>query len=211
VGCDSQLAENSRRIQAAVWRAAVLTQRLFDLSGSVSDGVLELPRALDEVLNLARMAAGERVEIQIVSAPETWTVSADPAEFGRAILNLIINGAQSIDEEGTVVVKTINTVLSEGQSSKLCLGRREFVQIQVTDSGRGMTAATMARAFEPHFTTKPGTRGTGLGLAQVRAFIQRSGGAIEATSDLGAGTTMSMYLPRADREAPHGDTSLRAG
>jgi signal transduction histidine kinase len=215
LSADLKVAENSRRIQAAVRHAALLTHQLFTISEVGPGAMVEVTPALHEVVNLARVAAGERINIQIQSAPETWTVSADPSEFGRAILNLLINGTQAIRGSGTVVVKSLNTVLSVDQSAKLSLGGQDFVQIQITDSGRGMSAATLAQAFVPHFTTKPSAGKSGLGLAQVHAFIRRSGGAIEAVSGVGAGTTMSMYLPRAHRRGPlapwAGDRTLEPG
>ena len=197
---DGPVAEISHRIQAAVWRASVLTHRLFTLSEPLLENVLELGGALEDVVTLAQMTAGDHVRIEIVSAHEAWTVRVNSCDFERALLNLVLNGAQAICGSGTVLVTARNRSLSRDHCSRLRLVGDDFVEIQITDSGRGMTADTMARAFEPHFTTKGSSGGSGLGLAQVQAFVVRAGGAIEGASRLGAGTTMSMYLPRAPRQ-----------
>jgi signal transduction histidine kinase len=192
----SQTVQISRRIEAAVLRAAKLTHRLFDLGAPVAERT-ELPGALAEVADLVRVSAGENVVIQTFSDPQTWAVTVDASDLQRAIMNLAINSVRAMPGGGTLVMTTLNTVLSEQRRADLRLDGREFVEIRVADSGRGMTPDTLAHAFEPHFTTKPDSTGTGLGLAQVQAFVQQSNGALQVTTSPGAGTTISLYLPSA--------------
>lgn len=192
----SQTLRTSHQIEAAVQRAAELTHQLFGMESSVAERV-ELPAALAEVADRARVTAGDNIVIRTISEPQTWPVTVNASDLQRAILNLAINSVQAMPGGGTIVMTTLNTVLSEQRCADLRLNGREFVEIRVADSGRGMSPDTLAHAFDPHFTTKPNRFGTGLGLSQVQAFVQRSHGALDVDTSLGVGTTISLYLPSA--------------
>jgi signal transduction histidine kinase len=186
----------SHQIEAAVQRAAKLTHRLFGLD-SVGAERIELPDALAEVADFARASAGENIVIKMISEPRTWPVTVNASDLQRAVLNLAINSVQAMPGGGTIVITTFNTVLSDQRCADLRVNGPEVVEIRVADSGRGMTPDTLSHAFEPHFTTKLDRFGAGLGLSQVQAFIHRSGGALQANSSPGVGTTISLYLPSA--------------
>lgn len=192
----SQTWQISHQIQATVQRAAKLTHRLFVVRTPVAE-CTELPGALADVVDMARVSAGENFIFRTISEPKTWAVTVDASDLQRAIMNLAINSVEAMPDGGTIVMTTLNTVLSDQRCAELHLHGREFVEIRVADTGRGMSAETLARAFEPHFTTKLDRTGTGLGLAQVQAFVRRSNGAIDVTTTTGVGTTISLYLPSA--------------
>lgn len=200
----SQNARNSHRIQATVRRASELTHQLFTLTSTPSARPTELPGVLADIADLAQVVAGDDLEIRIVSAPQTWPVLVDPSGLQRAIVNLVVNSIRAMPRGigGVIVVTTFNIELSNLRSTELQLaGEREVVEIKVVDSGAGMSEVTLARALGSHFTTKPDPIGSGLGLAQVQAFVRDCNGALEVRSAPGVGTTASLYLPRA-RNAP---------
>lgn len=197
----SQTLRFSHQIEAAVQRAAKLTHRLFGLDPSIPERIV-LPDALAEVADRARVSAGENIVIQTISEPQTWAVRANASDLQRAILNLAINSVQAMPGGGTLIMTTLNTVLSDQRCADLRLEGREFVEIRLADSGGGMSADTLAHAFDHHFTTKANRFGTGLGLSQVQAFVQRSRGALQVNTSLGVGTTISIYLPSASSTPP---------
>jgi signal transduction histidine kinase len=132
--------------------------------------------------------AGVRIETDF--AEDLWTVSVDLGQTENAILNLIVNARDAMPDGGTVQLSTRNEATPEGDT----------VVLEVTDTGAGMDETTRQRAFEPFFTTKPMGRGTGLGLAQVYGFAQQSGGMAEIDSVAGSGTTVRLFLPRAESD-----------
>jgi CheY-like chemotaxis protein len=117
-------------------------------------------------------------------------VRVDPAQLQVALINLAVNARDAMPKGGTFTVTAENRAL-RGQDTT------EAVAIAVTDTGSGMPREVLARAFEPFFTTKEVGRGTGLGLAQVYGFAQQSGGSVDIGSEMGRGTTVTLYLPRA--------------
>jgi CheY-like chemotaxis protein len=136
--------------------------------------------------------------LTVETAPEPLWAWTDPNLLQNALLNLLINARDAIAPglDGRIWIRTH---LETRELLGLPAGR--YVRLEVTDDGIGMDAATRARVFEPFFTTKRPGLGTGLGLAMVHDFVRQSGGAIDVTSTLGAGTTVSIWLPLAEDEA----------
>jgi CheY-like chemotaxis protein len=117
------------------------------------------------------------------------------------VLNLAINARDAMPDGGRLVIQTENATI-DGSATRSEAGRKpgDFVRVSVTDTGIGMPPDVLARAFEPFFTTKEGGRGTGLGLSTIYGFAQQSGGFAQIYSEVGEGTTVNLYLPRADAE-----------
>ena len=130
---------------------------------------------------------GNRVILQL--ADDLPRCRVDPVQFNAAILNLVINARDALHHHGIICIRThaAERDLSAG-------GQRDFVQVQVRDSGIGMPPEVVARIFDPYFTTK-GDCGTGLGVPQVQALMKKLGGAIEVASEPGAGTTFDLFFP----------------
>jgi signal transduction histidine kinase len=143
-----------------------------------------------------------RAEIQPDDLP--WRVRADPAELEAAILNLAFNARDAMPGGGEVVLTLTGELVGEqGPPHPEGLGAGHYARIIISDTGIGMDSATLARATEAFFTTKPAGRGTGLGLATVRAFVQATGGGLRITSaGLGCGTSVTIWLPKAEAFAP---------
>ena len=132
-----------------------------------------------------------------IDLPEDlWPVTVDPGEFELALLNIAVNARNAMPNGGTFRLVARNTRRRGETASGGLVG--EFVAITLTDTGTGMSAEVMARAFEPYFTTKPAGLGSGLGLSQVYGFASQSGGSGVLASAPGEGTAITLFLPRAD-------------
>jgi signal transduction histidine kinase len=132
-------------------------------------------------------------------------VGADANELQNAVLNLALNSRDAMPDGGDITIATRNVPRADGVIADAGLGPGEYLEIAVSDTGAGMTADVVARAFDPFFTTKPVGSGTGLGLSQVYRFARQCGGTVTIESAPGAGTTVRLFLPRAqpvDSEAP---------
>jgi CheY-like chemotaxis protein len=147
---------------------------------------------------LRRVAIGS-IEVKLALSPIVDAVSIDAASFDQALMNLLINARDAMPNGGTFTISTRNVVLDENAALRANVTPGAYVEVQVADTGEGMSPETMNRIFEPFFTTKPVGRGTGLGLATVWGFIKNCGGGIEVWSELGMGTRFTLYLKRTDR------------
>jgi CheY-like chemotaxis protein len=143
---------------------------------------------------------GERIRVEIDLGEDTWPAYVDPHQLENAIVNLAVNARDAMDGEGAMRIATENVHLAANEVGDVRPG--DYVKVSVTDTGTGMTQEVLDRAFEPFFTTKPVGKGTGLGLSQIFGFAHQSGGEVGIESQLGRGTTVSIYLPRTEAAAP---------
>ena len=148
---------------------------------------------------LLRRTLGETLALGTLLAPRLWRVRADPSEVENAVLNLAINARDAMPDGGKLVIETKNVRLDEerrGQRKSACTPG-DYVRLSVSDTGVGMSPEVLARVFEPFFTTKEPGKGTGLGLSVIYGFVKQSGGHVTIYSEVGKGTTVNIYLPRA--------------
>ncbi len=186
-----------------VERAVTLTQQLlaFSRRQPLSPRVLDVNKLVASMSQLLRRTLGEDVKLETVLAGGLWPVSADPNQLESAILNLAINARDAMPSGGKLTIETGNVHLDEDYAraeGDIEAGR--YAMIAVTDSGGGMGPEVVAKAFDPFFTTKGVGKGTGLGLSQVYGYIKQSDGHVKIYSELGEGTTIKLYLPRAAAE-----------
>jgi CheY-like chemotaxis protein len=139
---------------------------------------------------------GEQVRVEVDLAPDTWATYVDPHQLENAIVNLAVNARDAMDGRGLMRIATENVTLAANQVGDIRAG--DYVKISVTDTGIGMAPDVIERAFEPFFTTKPVGKGTGLGLSQIFGFAHESGGEVGIESQVGRGTSVSIYLPRTE-------------
>ena len=177
-------------------RAAALTRRLLSFARSeplLPDRVdpRELVGGMSDLLD---RTIGERIHVEVDLAPDTWPIYVDPHQLENAIVNLAVNARDAMDGTGTMHIVARNVQLGPNEVGDIRAG--EYVQISVSDTGCGMAPDVLQRAFEPFFTTKPVGKGTGLGLSQIFGFAHQSGGVVGIESEVGKGTTVSIYLPR---------------
>jgi signal transduction histidine kinase/ActR/RegA family two-component response regulator len=182
-------------------RAAALTRRLLSFARSEP----LLPESVDPTELVAGMSdlldrtIGERIQVQVELAPDTWPIHVDPHQLENAIVNLAVNARDAMDGVGTMRVTTDNVTLAANQVGDIRAG--DYVRISVIDTGCGMSPEVLERAFEPFFTTKPVGKGTGLGLSQIFGFAHQSEGEVGIESEVGKGTAVSVYLPRSRAES----------
>ncbi|QXT35649.1 response regulator [Sphingomonas sanguinis] len=130
------------------------------------------------------------------SAAGLWPILVDAPQLESALLNLCINARDAMPEGGKLVIEAANKTLDARAAAAQDLPAGDYVSLCVTDTGTGMTPEVMERVFDPFFTTKPIGEGTGLGLSMIYGFVRQSGGQVRIYSEVGAGTTMRLYLPR---------------
>ena len=196
-----------RRLRNAIHgaeRAADLTRRLlaFARRQPLEPQPINLGRLVSEVAELMRRTLGEGVEVETVIAGGLWNTLADPAQVESALLNLAINARDAMPEGGRLTVEVANAALDDDYArQEPDVKPGQYVLLAVSDTGSGMSAETLARVFEPFFSTKGEGRGTGLGLSMVYGFVKQSGGHIKIYSEVGQGTTVKLYLPRTRKAA----------
>jgi PAS domain S-box-containing protein len=179
-------------------RGAAFTRQLLTFARR-RPGVVEIVRVPEVVGALAPLLtrlAGTHVALHFDVNPGTWPIAIDVAELEQVLMNLVVNARDAMASGGALHVRAGNVSLADGAS-----GGRDFARIVVQDEGAGMSPATRERLFEPFFTTRPAGQGTGLGLATVHGIVQQHGGHIEVESELGRGSTFSIYFPRAKAAA----------
>ena len=184
--------------QDASGRAAALTHRLlaFSRRQTLESMPTDVNRLVVGMEELIRRTVGPHITFEVVTAVGLWSTFIDPPQLESALLNLCINARDAMPAGGRITIETANRWIDESASRARDLPPGQYLSLCVTDSGTGMTADTMARAFDPFFTTKPLGQGTGLGLSMVYGFVRQSGGQVRIYSEIGLGTTMSLYLPR---------------
>ncbi len=193
-----------RGILDAVDRGTKLSAQLlaFARRQPLHPSLVDIGRLFERMDSLLQRAAGEAVQVDLARGADLWHTLVDPNQLENVLLNLVINARDAMGGKGSVTIALDNLGVDSAAAAldpELTPG--DYVRIAVSDSGEGMPPEVMERAFEPFFTTKPEGKGTGLGLSMAHGFVRQSGGHIRIASVLGAGTTISIYLPRATAQA----------
>lgn len=187
--------------QRAAARGADLTRRLLAFSSKeeLSPTRISLEDSIRNTVALASRALGPEIKVSTRFDDSVPPVFVDQAGLESALLNLAVNARDAMPRGGTLTISTQLTNLEANYPPVLTgeLKEGRYACVSVTDTGQGMSRETLERAFEPFFTTKPRGKGTGLGLAMVYGFVRQSGGTARIYSELGFGTTVSLYLPLA--------------
>jgi CheY-like chemotaxis protein len=180
-------------IRTSAQRGASLTKQLlaFARAQPLEIKSLNVRTFLDDVTTLLRPSLRSNIEVVIETADQLWNVEADAGALELSLLNLAFNARDAMKDGGKLRISATNRLLA-GEPEGL---RGEHVALSVSDTGSGMSRDTMERVFEPFFTTKSFGEGTGLGLSQVFGFAKQLGGAVTVESELGKGSTFTVYLP----------------
>jgi PAS domain S-box-containing protein len=192
-------------MRRAVDRGAHMTQQLlaFARQQPLQPETRNVNRVITGFESVLRRAGNASIEFRFELDPKLANSVIDSARFESALLNLVVNARDAMPLGGRILISTANASLREREAGALAAG--EYVKVTVADSGSGMAPDTVARAFEPFYTTKEVGKGTGLGLSQVYGFIKQSGGEVVIDSELGNGTEITIYLPAVGGEAEHHD------
>ncbi|HJU20708.1 MAG TPA: PAS domain S-box protein [Stellaceae bacterium] len=196
VGADPKGRRAAEAIALAVERGEALTRQLltFARRQALNPVVVEIGERIEAVRAMLASSFGASVRLAADLPPDLWPVTADVSEFELALVNIALNARDAMPEGGLVTISAENAQLAPGEVGQDIAG--EFVALTIADTGRGIPEDILPRVFDPFFTTK-GSQGTGLGLSQVYGFACQSGGTVTIDSRLGAGTRITLYLPRA--------------
>jgi PAS domain S-box-containing protein len=186
---------------ASAGRAAALTHRLlaFSRRQPLDPKPTDANRLVVAMEDLLRRTLGEAITLDIVLAPDACPALCDSHQLENALLNLVINARDAMPDGGRLIIETGSVGIDAGVARDIAPGR--YLRVTVTDTGFGMPPDVMARAFDPFFTTKPIGQGTGLGLSMIYGFLKQSEGHVRMASEVGRGTTVTMFLPRAEADA----------
>jgi len=186
--------------QATERGAALIRQLLaFSRGQPLRPTAIDVRRVLEDGQAWIGRIVTEAVQIEITCDDGVWPIFVDSSQFESALLNLAVNARDAMPNGGRLAIRVRNVTFAEPQGAKPLLG--DYVAIAVSDSGSGMSEEVLEKVFEPFFTTKGIGKGTGLGLSQIHGFSQQSGGDISIVSEVGKGTTVTLYLPRS-KEMP---------
>lgn len=153
---------------------------------------------LTGIEDLLRRTLRDHTRLAITRGADLAPALVDANQLELAILNLTINARDAMPRGGALHIDLENQRTGPKSPPELPAG--DYVVLSIRDAGTGMDEATLARAFEPFFTTKETGGGSGLGLPMVQGFAAQSGGTVRIRSKLGAGTTVELWLPRADKQ-----------
>lgn len=184
----------------AAERGAELTARLlaFARRQTLEPRIIDLDRLLVRLQGLLERALTENVEIVLDCQPGLWPARIDPGQLEVALLNLALNARDAMPQGGRLTLSCENIRFTEESATPATdMPAGEYVVIRVRDTGTGMPPEVLEHAFDPFFTTKESGKGSGLGLSMVYGFIRQSQGYVLLDSQLGRGSTVSLYLPRA--------------
>lgn len=196
-GLDRELSAMERALKSG----QSLTRQLLGVARKqpLRNETIHVGRWLPACRDLLGASLGAKVSLVVDVADDVWPVLVDVAEFELALINLAVNARDAMPNGGRFAVNARNISFRPNEGFPL---DGDFVHLSLEDTGTGMPPEVLARAFEPLYTTKLKGTGTGLGLPQVFAFCERSGGLAAIDSAIGAGTTVHLYLPRSLEEPP---------
>lgn len=182
-------------MERATDRGAKLTEQLLSFARQqpLQQEAHDINSVIRSFSTVLRRANTSKVQFVLDLAPSLPPVLIDATQFETGLLNLVVNSGDAMPGGGAITVSTRVLTLAENEVSELPPG--DYVKVGVADTGEGIPPEALARVVEPFFTTKPIGKGTGLGLSQVYGFVQQMNGELVIDSQLGVGTTVSIYLP----------------
>lgn len=206
---DAETRADVEQILAAAARGTELTRRLLSFSRAVplEPRAIDLDASLQSAWHLVARLVPERIDLELSASSGAWVV-IDPVEVDQLLMNLVINAVDAIPGSGRVRVASAMAAEPAHRGAS----EATHVMLTVEDTGTGMDEATRRRVFEPFFTTKPDGHGTGLGLANVFAIVERAGGVVEVQSTPGDGSRFTIRLAATGRppNSPDGAASEAA-
>jgi signal transduction histidine kinase len=192
---EPKLLQAADAIRRAAARGENLTRQLLTFSRrqQPNPAVVNLSERIEAVRAMLGSSLREDITLACDVAPDVWPVEIDVAELELALVNIAVNARDAMPEGGTVTVSVANATVKPGSVGRV---EGDFVAVAMSDTGAGIVPEVLPKVFEPFFTTKSAGKGTGLGLSQVYGFAHQSDGEVAIASEVGRGTTVTIYLPR---------------
>jgi signal transduction histidine kinase/ActR/RegA family two-component response regulator len=208
----SSTARFLQQIKMAGDRGSQLTRRLLAFSKGQPDNpvAVDLNQLIAGMTPLLERTLGRDIRVAEDLTGGLGNAMIEPSAFENALLNLAVNARDAMPKGGLLRIRSRLGSVAVGSERTLGLAAGDYIVIEVSDTGMGMTDAVKQRIFEPFYTTKAHDAGSGLGLAMVYSFVQRAGGAITVDSEVGAGTKFTIWLPQA-QAAGETDAAAAAG
>lgn len=200
---DDKLYEQARRARNAAERGSTLLRELltFDRDGDASTKAITPGNHVQSLEPLLARAIGSDHQLKVIVDRKAGSVLASAAQLESVLINLVINARDALAEAGKVEIRVRDARVDGERAARLGLPQGDYVCIAVIDNGCGIPADILPRVTEPLFSTKPKDHGSGLGLAMVRRFAERSEGGLEIESREGQGTRVTVWLPRTEQLA----------
>lgn len=199
---DSPTQDEVRQIQKEIGRATRLTRQLlaFGRRQATEERVVSLEGIVHELQPMLRRLIPSRIELEFEGPDDPLPVQVDPSQMEQVVVNLAVNAADAIDDEGRITMSVDRYGLGAAEASALEWPIRPGVcaRLTVTDSGHGMNAEVLERIFEPFFSTKPEGEGSGLGLSTVFGIVRKSRGCVLVESEPDQGSRFQVLLPLTD-------------
>lgn len=192
-------AKHINGVLEAARRSAAITRQLLGYARKQSNQPrrLDIRREVERDLQLLEQVIGRNIDVRLTADDGLWRVHLDPGQLDQIISNLCINARDAIGQQpGRIDIRLENVVLDEHAVDDKIQQPGEYVRMTVTDDGCGMTEEVRDKLFEPFFSTKDASLGTGLGLATVYGIVRQNGGNIRVVSEPGHGTTFLIDFPR---------------
>lgn len=210
---DPKLHRKVRTATRAAMRGADLTQRLlaFSRHQRLEPKVVDLNSLISGLDELLRRSLGENVDVATSFSGKLWPTMIDPGQLENAMVNLAINARDAMDDGGELAISTSNEEVDTAFAARYGDALPgDYVMVSVADNGSGIPEEYLDRVFQPFFTTKEVGKGSGLGLSMVYGFVEQSGGFVVIDSEVGRGTDIRLYLPRAGEECvePREETAM---
>ncbi|HYP09278.1 MAG TPA: PAS domain S-box protein [Bryobacteraceae bacterium] len=196
-----QTREDMQQVLKAADRATTLTRQLLAFSRKqiVQPKVIELGALVADMQQMLKRLLGVKIDLALEIDPTAGKVRVDPGQLEQVIVNLVVNARDAMPDGGTLAIRLQNRFLeAESGTREMPIKPGTYVVLEVSDTGTGMTDEVRSHLFEPFFTTKEKGRGTGLGLSTSYGIVKQNHGEIEVRSELGHGSTFSIFLPRID-------------
>lgn len=196
---DIELSAMTASSIRAAERGASLTQRLLAFSRKqvLQPKAIAVDTLVSEMMDILRRTLGATISIEAIHVDGSLQCQADGTQLESAILNLAINARDAMPRGGNLTISTRRVVLDEAAATALeDMPTGNYMLLEVSDDGSGIKPEDLGRVFDPFFTTKDVDKGSGLGLSMVYGFAKQSGGQATIRSEIGGGTTISIYLPK---------------
>lgn len=203
--CSSAMRDRADHALLATERGADLTRRLlaFSREQSLEPRLVDVNECVAQMKMLLGSVLGEGVTVDADFGPDLPPIKADPGQLETAILNLALNARDAMPNGGTIMLSTsAERIKADQMTGRWPVAKGSYVRISVMDNGLGMSQRVQDRIVDPFFTTKPEGSGTGLGFPMAHGFVKQSGGHVVVCSEVGRGTTVSLYFPISKQAKP---------